>query len=100
MKTQPYLRTGGWAYAAVAVCCVVLIALTGFVAAVHVHPASSGAANHSCSVCALAHAGVAPAQLASPLPALVGSILSVTVSQTPHAILFVSSQFIRPPPLG
>jgi len=100
MKTRPYLRLIGWAYTAVAVCCVVLIALTGFVAAIHVHPASSGAANHSCSVCALAHAGVAPAISASVLPALVGSIFAMTISRTPHSLILVSSQFIRPPPIG
>ncbi|HET8826389.1 MAG TPA: hypothetical protein VFM77_14720 [Terriglobales bacterium] len=100
MKTQPYVQPRGWAYAAVAVCCVVLIALTGLVAAVHVHPASSGAANHSCSVCALAHAGVSPAISASVLPALVGSILALTISRTPRSRILVSSQFIRPPPLG
>ncbi len=99
MKTQPYLRSRGWTHAAVAVCCVVLIALTGFIAAVHVHPDAS-AVDHACSICALAHAGVAPAVSASPLPALVGSILALTIAQTPHAIFFVSSQFIRPPPLG
>jgi hypothetical protein len=99
MKTQPYLRPGGWAYAAVAVCCVMLIALTGLVAAIHVHPGGSRAVDHSCSACALAHAGVAPAVSATPLPALIGSILAVTISQVPHAILLVSSQFIRPPPL-
>lgn len=100
MKTQPYLRALGWAYIAVAMCCVALIALTGSVAAVHVHPAGSGAANHSCSVCALAHAGVAPAVSASPLPSLVGSIFALTLSRTPHSLILVSSQFIRPPPLG
>jgi len=100
MKTQLYLRIQCWAYAAVAVCCVVLIALTGFVAAVHVHPASSGAANHSCSVCALAHAGVTPAISASLLPALVGSILALPISRTPYSSILVCSQFIRPPPLG
>jgi len=100
MKTRPYLRLIGWAYTAVAECCVVLIALTGFVAAIHVHPASSGAANHSCSVCALAHAGVAPAISASVLPALVGSIFAMTISRTPHSLILVSSQFIRPPPIG
>ena len=100
MQTQPYLRLRGWAYTAVAVCCVVLIALTGLVAVVHVHPEGSGAANHSCSVCVLAHAGVAPAISAGPVPALVGSILALTISQTPHSLILVSSQFIRPPPLG
>lgn len=99
MSTQPHLRPQGWAYTAGAVCCVVLIALTGFIAAVHVHPDAS-AVDHTCSVCALAHAGVAPAVSASPLPVLVGSILVLTISQTPHALLLVSSQFIRPPPLG
>jgi len=100
MKMQPYSRFQGWAYAAMAVCCVLMVALTGFVAAIHIHPDGPGAANHSCSACALAHAGVAPAVSASPVPALVGSILALAISQTPHATLFVSSQFIRPPPLG
>jgi len=100
MKTQPYLRVQAWAHTAIAVLCVLLIALTGFVAAVHVHAAGSGAADHSCSACALAHAGVAPAISASPLPALVGSIFALTLSRTPHSLILVSSQFIRPPPLG
>jgi hypothetical protein len=99
MKTQHKSQPRAWAYTAVAVCCVVLIALTGFIAAVHVHPDAS-VIDHSCSICALAHAGVAPAVSASPLPVLVGSILALTVSQAPHTILLVSSQFIRPPPLG
>ena len=100
MKTQHKSQPRAWAYTAVAVLCVFLIALTGFAAAMHVHPAGSAAANHSCSVCALAHAGVAPAVSACPLPVLVGSILALTISQAPHTILLVSSQFIRPPPLG
>src|SRR5690348_14854908 len=100
MTWKPDLRTGSWAYRAVAVCCVLLIALTGFVAAVHVHANNSSVPNHSCSVCALAHAGVAPAVLASPLPIFTRSAIFQATSQTPRSLLLVSSQYIRPPPLG
>jgi hypothetical protein len=84
----------------VALFCVLLIALTGFVTAVHVHANDSGVPNHSCSICALAHAGVAPAVLASPLPVFTRSALFQAPNQTPRSLLLVSSQYIRPPPLG
>jgi hypothetical protein len=100
MKSQPDLHAGTWAYRAVAVGCVFLIALTGLVSAVHIHPDGSGVPDHSCSVCALANAGVTPAEIASPLPALVRSLVTQTFSPTAHALVLVSSQFIRPPPLG
>src|SRR6476661_8484855 len=100
MTCRPDLRTGTWAYRAVALCCVLLIALTGFIAAVHVHASNSGVPNHSCSVCALAHAGIAPADLGSPLPIFTRSTVIQASNQTPRSLLLVSSQFIRPPPLG
>src|SRR5437899_221189 len=100
MTRKPDLRAGTWPYRAVALCCVLLIALTGFVAATHVHANDSGVPNHSCSVCALAHAGVAPAEVQTALPVLVRSAVFQASAQRPLSLLLVSSQFIRPPPLG
>ena len=100
MLWNPDLRSGTRGYRAVALCCVLLIALTGFVAAVHTHANDSGLPNHSCSICALAHAGVAPTQVASALPVFAGSALFQASEQAPLSLLLVPSQFIRPPPLG
>ena len=97
---KPDLWSGTWARRAVALGCVLLIALTGFVAAVHVHPGASGVPNHSCSVCALAHAGVAPVEFGSHLPVFVRAAVLQVADKAPHSLLLVSTQFIRPPPLG
>src|SRR6266498_3040838 len=100
MTSKPDLRAGTCAYRAVAVCCVLLVALAGFITAAHVHANNSGVPNHSCSVCALAHAGVAPAELQTQLPVLVRSAVFQATAQAPRSLLLISSQFIRPPPLG
>lgn len=100
MKPLTDFGAGSWVYRAVAVCCVCLIALTGFVSAAHIHSDSSGAPEHSCSVCALAHVGVATTQVGAALPLLLQSLAAHSFSQEPHALFLVSSQFIRPPPLG
>jgi hypothetical protein len=89
-----------WAYRALAVGCVLLIAFTGFVAAVHVHANTSAVPNHACSVCALAHSGVAPAVLASHLPVFARSALLHAPLESSASLHIVPSQFIRPPPLG
>ena len=99
MRTQYDLRSAGWAYRALALCCVCLIAFTGFLATVHVHSDNAGVPDHSCSICALAHAGIAPVELASPVPLLERSTLWQAGAEVPHSLLFVSSDFIRPPPL-
>src|SRR5436190_21942092 len=100
MLWNPDLRSGTWAYRSIVLCCVLLIALTGFVSAVHVHSDRSGVPNHSCSVCALAHSGVAPSQAASILPVFARSALFQASARAPLSLLLVPSQFIRPPPLG
>jgi hypothetical protein len=94
------LPAGTHAYRFVALCCVLLIAITGFVAAVHVHANGSGVPDHSCSICALAHSGVAPAHAASALPVFARSELLQASAQALLSLLVVPSQFIRPPPLG
>jgi hypothetical protein len=97
MRAQPKLQPGTWARYALAVVCVFLIVLTGFLAAVHVH---SSVPSHSCSICALTHSGVVPAALGTPAPVIASSALVALSFQAPRVLLSVFDQFIRPPPLG
>jgi hypothetical protein len=85
-------------YRAAAAVCVLLIFLTSFIAAVHFHSDQSAASDRSCSVCALAHAGIAPTQLGPQVPVFVPSRIAETSAAQPGSLLLVSSQFIRPPP--
>jgi len=82
-----------------AVVCVLLVLFIGFVAAVHSHPDNSRADERGCSVCALAHAGVVPVVLAAPVPVFASYALYVTRADSPRSLLFVSSLYIRPPPV-
>lgn len=81
-----------------ALVCVVLVFLTSFVAVVHVHPNDSGRAERSCSLCALAHAGVAVNVVAQPAPIFAISLLTVIAAVVSHSSSFTSSNYIRPPP--
>ncbi len=83
-----------------AVVCVLLILFIGFVSAVHSHPDAARTPEHSCSVCALAHAGVVPVQLSAPLPIFTSTALRLTVADSPHSLLLVSALHIRPPPVA
>ena len=78
--------------------CVLLVFLTSFVAVAHFHPNNSESTDHSCSLCALAHAGVAVNKIVQPVPILTPSILAETPAITSHSFLVVASNYIRPPP--
>jgi len=78
--------------------CVLLVFLTSFIAVAHFHPNNSESADHSCSLCALAHAGVAVNTIVQPAPILAPSILAETPAITSHSFLVVASNYIRPPP--
>jgi len=82
-----------------AVICVLLVLFIGFVAAVHSHPDNSRADERSCSVCVLAHAGVVPVALSAPVPVFASSAVHLTRTVSPLSLLFVSSLYIRPPPV-
>ena len=84
---------------AIALVCVLLVLITGFVATIHVHPGVSGKADRSCSVCALAHSGVAPAQVTSSTLVFTATALTSAAADSAHIPLLVSSFCIRPPPL-
>jgi len=102
-KTTPpdqerrFWRSGS-AYRAGALFCVLLVFLTSFVAVVHFHSNDSAVPDHLCSLCALAHAGVAVNSVAAPAPVFTPTALAELPATTPHSLLSVSSHYIRPPP--
>ena len=91
-------RHSGFAYRSGALLCVLLVFLTSFVAVAHFHPNNSESADRSCSLCALAHAGIAVNSVVQPAPILAPSILAETPAIASHSFLSVSSYYIRPPP--
>jgi hypothetical protein len=92
------MRTKAGAYRVIAAVCILLVFVAGFVAAVHFHADQSAASDRLCSVCALAHAGVVPAELGPQVPIFIPSAVSEPATATPGSLLLVSSHFIRPPP--
>src|SRR5215469_212951 len=98
MKLSFDLRTNTGVHRATAAVCILLIFVTGFVAAVHYHADQSPASDRLCSVCALAHAGIVPVELGPQVPIFVPSAVSEPTAATPGSLLLVSSHFIRPPP--
>lgn len=81
-----------------ALLCVLLVFLTSFVAVAHFHASDLGSTDHSCSLCALAHAGVALNDVAQPAPVFAPSTLAKTPDLTRHSFLPLLSNYIRPPP--
>jgi len=80
--------------------CVLLIAFAGSVQATHVHIDQPDSANHECSVCSVAHAGVLPYIGASPVPIIFESAVVSREEVSPKALLLASFLYIRPPPVS
>jgi hypothetical protein len=100
MKISFNLRTQTGVYRAAAVLCVCLIFLTGFISAVHFHADNSATPDHSCSLCALAHAGAVPVELGLPAPIFVSSGNFESTAEVSHSLLLVAFLYIRPPPVA
>ena len=98
MMRLAYPRTLSVARRASAVLCVLLVLFISFVSIVHSHAGDSNTPDHSCAVCALAHAGVVPVEIASQIPILAPAVVSEAPTEASHSLLFVSSSYIRPPP--
>ena len=81
-----------------AVACVLLVIFIGTVSAVHAHPDTSKAPEHSCSICALAHSGVVAVTVSTPAPVLARYTVDATPAAGPRTLLLVYSLYIRPPP--
>ena len=90
-------RTLNVARRASAVLCVLLVLFISFVAVAHSHSSDSNT-DRSCSICALAHAGVVPVEIASQIPILIPAVISETAAESSRSLLLVSSSYIRPPP--
>jgi hypothetical protein len=98
MKLNFDQRTSG--FRAIGAVCVLLVGLTGFITAVHVHPARTSTPERSCSACALAHVGAVPVELVSAVPVLVSSGTPERVVEQRLSFSPDSSLYIRPPPLA
>jgi hypothetical protein len=81
-----------------AVLCVLLVLFISFVSVAHSHAGDSSTTDHSCAVCALAHAGVVPVEIDAHVPILIPAVISETAAESSHSLLLVSSSYIRPPP--
>ncbi len=90
---------GALAYRSVAVLCILLVFVIGVIAAVHSHPSASPTPEHSCSVCALAHASAVPILVVALTPIFASSTLHVATAVAPRSLLAASSLYIRPPPV-
>src|SRR5947208_2267403 len=93
-------QSRSWAVAqrAGALLCVLLVFLVSLVAVAHVHSSTLGAADHSCSLCALAHSGVALSEVGTPPLVFATTPLPLLAAHSARALLVVSSSYIRPPP--
>ena len=78
--------------------CVLLVALVGFIQAVHVHLDDSKLPSHECSICAVAHSGVVGQAQYRPVPVVVRAVLVAAPDATAKSSGFVFSLRIRPPP--
>ena len=78
--------------------CILLVLLTSFVAVAHFHAKNSESADRSCSLCALAHAGIAVNNIVQPAPIFAPSMLAETPAIISHSFLEIASNYIRPPP--
>jgi len=94
------LRLSPLIYRAAVILCISLVFLTSFVAATHFHANDLNNPDHSCSLCALAHAGIAVNTAAAPAPVFAASRLAEAPAVTQNSLQLVSSHYIRPPPLA
>jgi hypothetical protein len=81
-----------------AVGCVLLLFLASLVSVAHFHANDSAAVEHSCSLCALAHAGITVNSAGTPTPVFGSSFVGEAAPVVAHSLLLVSSHYIRPPP--
>ena len=78
--------------------CIFLVTLVPLLHTSHVHPENSKLANHSCSICWIAHDGVLLQRVYQPIPVFAAAIFVGVGGGTPKSLLVTSSIYIRPPP--
>jgi hypothetical protein len=80
--------------------CVLLVAFAGFVQAVHVHTPDSRLPSHECSVCSVAHAGVAAQAVYNHTPVFTRVVLVVLPEVPVKSADSFFTLNIRPPPVA
>lgn len=78
--------------------CVLLVAFTGTVQAIHVHSDNAKLPAHDCSLCSVAHAGVIGGNVYQLAPALSRAYTSSAPEYSAHSTEPLFSLNIRPPP--
>jgi len=78
--------------------CVLLIAVSGFVQAAHIHPENSKVSSHECTICSVAHAGVLSGSVYRPVPLFGRTVLVEASEAARYSSGFVFALRIRPPP--
>jgi hypothetical protein len=78
--------------------CVGLLSFALLLAGTHVHVNRSAVSEHSCGVCALAHAGIAPVASSVLAVRLIATPLATTPAVAAPSLLLSESFWIRPPP--
>jgi len=81
-----------------ALLCVLLVCLVSLISVAHVHAKSQNTQDRSCSVCALAHSGVAQSEVSALGFVFASTALVPIFSERAHLIFLGSSFYIRPPP--
>jgi hypothetical protein len=87
-----------WSAKALPLVCVLLVAISGFAQAIHVHTDDSKLPSHDCSVCSLAHAGVINIAIFNPVPVFTRAELFVAPDAVYQSLAFAFWLRIRPPP--
>ena len=97
LQSSINFRDKSWARGAVALLCILLVAVVGIISAVHVH-ADAKLATHSCTLCAVAHAGVIATRAFNPAPRVSKARLLVIPNRAFYSFVLPLSLHIRPPP--
>ncbi len=93
MRAKTQAKRGDNRIAAISLLCVLLVALTGFVQAVHSHANDSKLPSHECSLCSVAHAGVIGSAPYRPVPLFTRTLLAVLPATT---VQFPGLGFLSP----
>lgn len=83
---------------ALSLLCLFLVMLVALAQTNHVHPQSPKLANHSCSICSVAHSGLLIKGAYQPIPLFARSILVALSQESTKSFLVLASVYIRPPP--
>jgi hypothetical protein len=95
---RPAIKSVSSAARLLAVVGILLVGLSGFAQAVHVHPDDAKLPSHECSLCSVAHSGAIASVAYQPTPESITVRHVVIAEVLPQSSAFVFFLRIRPPP--